>query len=211
MKYDSLIFDLDGTLWDSTEGIVKTWAQVLEHHPEVKRGPVTAGELAANFGLPIDRIAANMFPELSAQERNSLMDECCARENDYLAEHGGALFAGETEVLEKLSSLVPLYIVSNCQEGYIQSFYKGNNTARYFSDCECSGATGLSKGKNISLVIGRNALRSPAFAGDTQGDADAAREAGIPFIFARYGFGEAGWYDEVIDSLQELPAILLKE
>ena len=62
MKIDSLIFDLDGTLWDSSEGIVATWALVLENYPEIHK-KVTAEELASNFGLPLEQIARNMFPD----------------------------------------------------------------------------------------------------------------------------------------------------
>ena len=91
MKIDSLIFDLDGTLWDSSEGIVATWALVLEHYPEIHK-KVTAEELASNFGLPLDQIARNMFPEQTEALRMRLMDECCEQENIYLAEHGGILY-----------------------------------------------------------------------------------------------------------------------
>ena len=82
MKIDSLIFDLDGTLWDSSEGIVATWALVLEHYPEIHK-KVTAEELASNFGLPLDQIARNMFPEQTEALRMRLMDECCEQENTY--------------------------------------------------------------------------------------------------------------------------------
>ena len=152
MKIDSLIFDLDGTLWDSSEGIVATWALVLEHYPEIHK-KVTAEELASNFGLPLDQIARNMFPEQTEALRMRLMDECCEQENIYLAEHGGLLYPKLEETLQKLSEKYPLFIVSNCQDGYIQSFYSGNHTAKYFKDCECIGVTGKSKGANILSLI----------------------------------------------------------
>jgi phosphoglycolate phosphatase-like HAD superfamily hydrolase len=41
--------------------------------------------------------------------------------------------------------------------------------------------------------------------GDTQGDADAARSCGVPFVFARYGFGKADHFDFAIGSFDELP------
>lgn len=36
----------------------------------------------------------------------------------------------------------------------------------------------------------RNGLRDVVYVGDTQGDADACRDAGVPFVFAEYGFGD---------------------
>ena len=203
MKIDSLIFDLDGTLWDSSEGIVATWVLVLEHYPEIPK-KVTAEELASNFGLPLDQIARNMFPEQTEALRMRLMDECCEQENIYLAEHGGILYPKLEETLQKLSEKYPLFIVSNCQDGYIQSFYSGNHTAKYFKDCECIGVTGKSKGANIRLVMERNGLKSPVYIGDTQGDADAAAQAGIPFIYAAYGFGQVKAFDAEIHTFEEL-------
>ena len=112
------------------------------------------------------------------------------------------------QVLKELAGRFPLYIVSNCQKGYIESFLDGNGTRHLFQDWECPGVTGLSKGENISLIIGRNGLRRPAYVGDTQGDADGARQAGIPFIYAAYGFGSVDGYDEKIDSIGDLITLI---
>ena len=209
MKFDGLIFDLDGTLWDSTDGIVATWNELLKEYPEVDK-VVTAEDLSSNFGLPLQQIAANMFPDLTEEKRMFLMDQCCLRENDYLAAHGGTLFEDEFETLAALSASCGLYIVSNCQVGYIDSFYAGNGTGEYFLDQECAEATGLSKGQNIRLVMERNRLKNVVFIGDTQGDADAAREAGVPFIYAAYGFGEVDGYDAKLEQLKDLPELLEK-
>jgi phosphoglycolate phosphatase len=73
----------------------------------------------------------------------------------------------------------------------ISAFLDYHKLHKYFCDFECAGDTGLSKGENLALVISRNGFRAPVFIGDTQGDANAAKAAGIPFIFARYGFGSA--------------------
>ncbi len=202
-KVDSIIFDLDGTLWDSTDGIVKTWGLVLSRNPDVDK-VVTEEDLSANIGLPVERIAANMFPQLPKERQLSLMDDCCRAENIYLAQHGGTLFPDEMDVLEKLSAAFPLFVVSNCQTGYIESFYEGNKTARFFKDQECIGNTGLSKGENIRLVMQRNNLQCPVYVGDTQGDADAAALADIPFVYAAYGFGSVDHYDWKLDSIADL-------
>ena len=36
MKYDGILFDLDGTLWDATEAIAVSWAQALRDAPDVE-------------------------------------------------------------------------------------------------------------------------------------------------------------------------------
>ena len=155
MKRDSLIFDLDGTLWDSSEGIVATWALVLEHYPEIHK-KVTAEELASNFGLPLDQIARNMFPEQTEALRMRLMDECCEQENIYLAEHGGILYPKLEETLQKLSEKYPLFIVSNCQSGYIELFLK--NGYEKTSTASIAKAAGLSASSFFAACENKEAL-----------------------------------------------------
>jgi phosphoglycolate phosphatase len=85
-----------------------------------------------------------------------------------------------------------MYIVSNCQEGYIETFLHYHRLETYFKDFESHGRTKLSKGENIRLVMMRNHIEEAVYIGDTRGDMEAAEQAGIPFIFAAYGFGKIG-------------------
>jgi phosphoglycolate phosphatase len=94
--------------------------------------------------------------------------------------------------------------VSNCQEGYIEAFLDYHKLGKYFLDFENPGRTGLTKGENIKLVIERNQLQHPVYVGDTKGDQEAATFAGIPFVFARYGFGQPETYHFVIDRFDQL-------
>ena len=50
----------------------------------------------------------------------------------------------------------------------------------------------------------RNNLRHAVYVGDTAGDERSARAAGLPFIFAAYGFGQAAAPDAVIGCLRDL-------
>ncbi len=207
MKFDGLIFDLDGTLWDSGEGICQTWREVISRYPEVKN-TVTVEKLHSCMGLPLEEIASRLFPELDDEMQMKLMNECCEYENEYLGKHGGILYPNLKTVLQNLSERYRLFVVSNCQSGYIESFFQAHDTAKYFSDIECYGNTGKSKGENNKLIIDRNALKNSIYIGDTASDAKSALDAGIPFIFARYGFGNVDKYDYVIDSFDQLLEIL---
>ena len=107
--------------------------------------------------------------------------------------------------MKELSKKYKLYIVSNCQDGYIQCFFKAYpHLEQYFMDFECHGSTGLMKADNIRLIADGHSLKNPVYVGDTLGDANASREAGVPFVYARYGFGEVKDFDYVIDSFSEL-------
>jgi phosphoglycolate phosphatase len=210
-KYDSIIFDLDGTLWNSSKPICEAWNIILNRHKEIVREPITIEELGQCMGLPMYDIAAKLFPDEKEEVRNALMDELCEFENGYLEKMGGVLFPGLEATLKELKTKYPLYIVSNCQDGYIEAFIKAHKLEKYFSDTECWGRTRAPKAVSNRTLIERNNLSNPVYVGDTAGDASAAREAEIDFIYAEYGFGEVepSLYVGVIDSFKELKDILL--
>lgn len=207
--YDSIIFDLDGTLWDSTPEVTVAFNKILkEKHPYVT-DEVTIEKLQGLFGLPLDTIAVKLLQSIPEHQAVEVMAECCAYECEYLAEHGARLYGGLEETLKELKKKYKLFIVSNCQEGYIQCFFQANpNLEQYFTDFEYPGRTGKSKADNIRMVIERNHLKAPIYVGDTNGDANAAKEAGVPFVYARYGFGEVEQYEQVIDTLPALLSII---
>ena len=200
-----IIFDVDGTLWDSAKPVAESWTLMLERrYPELAR-IITSDDIYRNMGKTMDAIGADLFPGLAPDKRDEVMDACMRYENEYLADHPGVTYPNMKETLAALSREYGLYIVSNCQEGYIEALMAACGIASYISDTECFGATGRPKGDNIRLVMERNGLEKCLYVGDTAMDQEAAGKAGIPFVFASYGFGQASGADAVIGSLVELP------
>ena len=189
MRYDGVLFDLDGTLWNATEGIARSWAEALRAVPDVKRPP-TIEELEGVMGMTAESLVDTLFPYLSQERGLQIFDLCCVAENKYLTEHGGKLYNGVEELLNGLSQKLPLFIVSNCNHGYIESFLTAHGFASCFRDYEYIGRTGLQKSENIRLVVQRNNLKAPVYVGDTELDRKSAEQAGIDFIHAAYGFGK---------------------
>ena len=183
---------------------------ILSRHEEIHRAPIVETDLNDCMGLPMYDIAAKLFPQEQEQVRNALMDELCTFENGYLAERGGILYPQLAETLYTLSKKYPLYIVSNCQDGYIESFLTAHLMSDFFKDTECWGRTFLPKSESNKILIERNGLKNPVYVGDTSGDAKSAKDAGIDFIYAEYGFGEVSddRYVAKIESFAELSAIL---
>lgn len=200
---DSIIFDLDGTLWDSSDVVVVGWNSVLNNYQGIANA-VTKEDLQGIMGLQVYEAGRKLFPDVDADTQQKILRECCEIECKHLAKQGGRLYEGLEEMLKALSARYKLFIVSNCQAGYIEAFYEYHQLEKYFVDYENPGRTGLSKGENIKLVMDRNNLSSPVYVGDTEGDRKAAEFAGIPFVYASYGFGEVSHYDEKIDYLKEL-------
>ena len=200
---DSIIFDLDGTIWDPIDTVIDAWNGCIKEHNQINR-QLTRTDFEGTMGLQVHEISKKLFPHLAVEVRDQVMQECLNTEEHYLKKQGGQLFDKVEDVLSLLSKKYKLYIVSNCQDGYIESFYEFHNLDKYFSDFENPGRTGLSKGENINLIIERNNLTNPIYIGDTEGDLKASRYAGIPFVYAKYGFGEVSEYDEVINRFEEL-------
>jgi len=205
---EAIIFDLDGTMWNALDGIHLTWTQVVANHSDYRKEPISFEELEGCLGLPMTEIAARLFPSTTAEQQQALMDECCAKENDYLAEHGGILYPRLEETLLKLKKSYQLFVVSNCQPGYIESFIKAHKLEKCFDDIECWGNNLLPKGENNKLIMERNKVTRAVYVGDTAGDEESARVAGIPFIFAKYGFGEAKAPDYILDAFSNLPELM---
>lgn len=196
MKYDGILFDLDGTLWDSTEAVAASWEIALRGQPDVE-APPTREQLEGVMGMTGEQLMATLYPQLSPQRHQELFDLCCQVENGYLREHGGRLYPSLVETLDKLSQKLPLFIVSNCNAEYIPCFLDAHQLHRYFQDWECIGRTGKQKWENIRLVVERNHLQRPVYVGDTAMDQEAAQKAGVPFLHAAYGFGEVTGAPEI--------------
>lgn len=203
MRFDSILFDLDGTLWDAAAQIAAAWSEVIATATEAlapygKGQPLTEADARALCGKPMDEITDLLFGDYPGKQE--LATRCYLHENDYLAVCPGTVYPGVPETLAALSAKLPLYIVSNCQTGYIETFLSGTGLSPYFSGYLSFGDTGMPKGDNIRLLCEREGLRAPVYIGDTQGDADAAAAAGVPFVYASYGFGEVRGCDFVIAS-----------
>lgn len=186
---DSIIFDVDGTLWDSTEIIADAWMEYLreKEHMDME---LTAEQLSKLFGQLLSDIAKAIFPDLPEEEQLRLIDGCCQAEHEALLKKCAPLYENLEETLKELSERYPLYIVSNCQAGYIEVFLASSGFGKYFKGHLCPGDTGLAKAENLVQISRDYNLKSPVYVGDTLGDYNACQKAGVPFIFASYGFGE---------------------
>ena len=202
-----LIFDMDGTLWDSSENVAASWTEKVRLLG-YDRPPITKQDIMSVMGFTMDRIADIIFGDLPKDERMKLLDECGNHENDYLRRHGGVLYPDLEETFIRLREKYHLYIVSNCQSGYIEAFLEYCGFGKYFDDIECYGNNLKEKGDNIALIVKRNSLDKAWYVGDIQGDYDATMKAGLDFIHAAYGFGTIKQTVPELERFSDLPELL---
>ena len=207
MKYESLIFDIDGTLWDSralvAEGYnIQLRAEGLAHLC------VTAEDLKPLFGKVMTQIADAILSPIPESERYALMDRCMATENAYLQENECRIgYPGVKQTLSQLAKSHRLFIVSNSQCGYPELCIRKLGLEDYIQGHLCFGDTGTEKGETIRRLMQKHQITDAVYIGDTQGDCDAANNAGIPFIFAAYGFGQPDHYAAKIEQIEDLLAL----
>ena len=205
---NGILFDLDGTLWDSAPLIAESWNICLDRISDITKR-FTADSVSKLLGKPLEVIFGEFFPELSKKEQIALMVPCLETENRYLFDHPCTLYPDSGKILRILSEKYTLGIVSNCQDGYIELYLKHCGFPELFSDVQYFDGIGKSKGENILRLMRRQNLDRCIYVGDTQGDADAAEEAGIPFIHAAYGYGNVLCCSASATSFSDLPDLIL--
>jgi len=204
MNYESLIFDIDCTLWDSRALVAEGYNAQLRREG-LDHLCVDAERLKTLFGKVMTEIADALFESLPREERYPLLERCMESENAHLHESPCDIgFPGVRETLEKLAENHRLFIVSNSQCGYPELCIRKMGLEKLIQGHLCFGDTGTTKGQTILRLMKEHNIESAAYIGDTQGDLEACEEAGIPFIFAAFGFGNPTHWDARIEKFEDL-------
>ena len=132
---DSIIFDVDGTLWDSVDPVAESWNLAIAENTDMTPD--------------LTEIADALFPQIPLDERMRLLTICFDYENRYLETHPGKMYDGVVDTIRELSLRYPLFIVSNCQCGYIEVMMKSSGIEPYIKDHLCFGETQLSKDQTL--------------------------------------------------------------
>ena len=207
MKFESLIFDIDGTLWDSRALVAEGYNIQLKKEG-LSHLCVTAEDLKPLFGKVMTEIADAILASIPEGERYNLMERCMATENQYLFDNPCDIgYPGIRETMAALTEKYRLFIVSNSQCGYPELCIDKLGIGPYITGHLCFGDTGTSKGKTLRTLMAKYGIENAAYIGDTQGDYEATVEAGIPFIWCAYGFGTPEGYVAKIDRFEELTAL----
>lgn len=209
LHIDSLIFDLDGTLWDSSPTSVRTWTKTFK---DCRLHSLSVSEdfVRSFVGLTLNTTFQLLYPQADEQQYHSFARHFARNEERFLKQQLNPLYPGVDRVLRELAACFPLFIVSNCLGGYIEHFLDQYDLGDVFTDYESYGNTGLPKKENIRILAQRNFLTPPVYLGDTLTDYQAARDNDLPFIWARYGYGQVKEATYQIDHFGELPALIQK-
>jgi phosphoglycolate phosphatase len=207
-KPDSLIFDMDGTLWDAVDTYAASWNIVFAELGINKT--IYREDLAKMVGWEGKKVHAAIMPEFDEEKRQAIYDKVTALRRELLPRDGGILYEGVKEGLKQLSGKYKLYIVSNCGVGIIRLFIDWAGINEHIIDEIAYGVNHMPKHHNIRLLIDKHHLKSPVYVGDTEGDGEQSRLAGVPFVFVSYGFGETDNHDVRFDNFTDLTNYFMK-
>lgn len=205
---NSLIFDLDGTLWDSCDVVKEAWNQGIKNFGLDK--VLKREDIEGTMGLAFAEIFDKLLPEVDFARQVQIGRMCEEIENELIAKSGGVLYPTVMEQIPLLSEIYDLYIVSNCQAGYIETFLKHSNLGSCFKGFLSHGQTKRPKGENIIALKKEHGINASLYIGDTISDWKACEFAKENMIFAGWGFGNIddknvkGQYSSFLDMAIDL-------
>ncbi len=207
-KPDSIIFDMDGTLWDAVDTYAGSWDIVFKERNMNRSMP--RSELAKMVGWEGKKVLETIMPDYDDETRQLIYARVNEVRRELLPKNGGILYQGVKEGLEQLAVKYQLFIVSNCAKGVIRLFMDWAGINEHIIDELAYGVNYMPKNHNIKLLIEKHNLQNPVYVGDTEGDAEQSRLAGIPFVFVSYGFGETDDHDLRFDSFTDFTNYFMK-
>ncbi|WP_029146524.1 HAD hydrolase-like protein [Microbacterium luticocti] len=212
-----ILWDVDGTIIDASEGILRRLSVTLEHfgHPAPRRD-----ELAHWIGPPMfDSFQVNvgMTPEQSSEA--VAYYRALARHDGYLT--GARLFPGVADLIRQVDATgLAQATASSKPEVQVVALMEGFDLAPCFT--ALVGSTPDEKTLSRKADIVAEALRRleaagadtsrPVLIGDRHHDVEGGAEHEVPVIFVRWGFSwpyEADGAQAVVDTVDDLRALLL--
>ena len=112
---ESLIFDVDGTLWDAVALVAEGWNDGLQNMGFAPH--CTEQSIRPLFGKTMTEIAQVVVPGVPQEQAMEVMDRCMDGEMARLRRDPCHIFyPGVKETLTELHKTHRLFIVSNCQQ-----------------------------------------------------------------------------------------------
>ena len=188
MSYDFILFDLDGTLTDSAEGIVNSVVYALER----KGIPYTSKQALRRFvGPPLQA----SFRDYCGFSEEETMDAVRIF-REYFAEKGiyeNEVYEGVPEMLRSLSAAgFTLAVATSKPEAFAKQILERFDLAKYFTVIAGASMDGTDKPTVIRQALSRLNTEPSSrvlMVGDREHDILGAKEVGISSLGVLYGYG----------------------
>ncbi len=185
MDTGHVIFDLDGTLYDTEKVSIEALQTALS---KFNINDVTDDEIRGQFGEVTDTIVRNLVPNMGEKFYMSLKEEIKYQEEKLIPEKG-ELYDGIKEMMDELDKNgYDLSICSNGRVKYIEIVLRTTDIEHYFTHIK-GNEPGKSKADQLDSLLDDLDTDKAVMVGDRYHDIEAAKKVGVPSIGAAYGFG----------------------
>lgn len=192
-KYNSIIFDLDGTLFQTDKLILpafeKTFKQLVEEGYDIDYIP-TKDDLLSVVGLTLDDIWQNLLPNLPAEAHLKANQYLLNNELGSIKEGYGALYPNVVEVLLELKNKgYRLFIASNGLEGYVKGIASAFRIDHLFEAMYSAGEFNTpTKNELVRILLADYNIPSAIMVGDRSSDVEAGIANDLYVIGCNFGF-----------------------
>ncbi len=202
-----IIFDLDGTLWDTLEATYKGANFICA---KMKIDPVNKEKIVTGMGLSFSDIAKHYMPRLDKEIREQIMEQIFVKTREIILEKGAKVYNGVKDIIIELSKSYKLGIVTNNNDEYVKAFLKVANLEEYFNCFIGTASYNMTKGEAIKKLLDENNVTKGIYVGDTKKDMIETEKANAIFIHANYGFDHNFVTKYSINDIKELPELINK-
>lgn len=201
-KPDSLILDMDGTLWDNVSTYAKAWTAGLKKCGYERT--LSRNDMVDLMGKEARVILNTLMPEWTEDMQDTLFEAVIESYQELVPVMKPYIYDGVLEGLELLSNSYKLFLLSNCEKNGLVNFMNHTKTTHLITDYMEHGMNLQPKHYNMQLLTNKHGLKSPVYVGDTNSDSIESSKAGVPFIFMTYGFGHTENYALKFDTFRDL-------
>ena len=201
-----IIFDLDGTLWNTVLTTLEAANIVANKYDEVK--PFERKTIEDGMGLSTEENAKNYMPYLDKESAIKYLKEITKINLQIIENKGAYFYDGVKDTIKELSKKYKLGIVTNSNDDYAKLFLKTSNLEEHFIDYMGAASYNITKGEAIRKMCERNNEPNSYYVGDIKKDMESTIEAKQTFIHARYGFEPNIRCKYHIDDIKELKELI---
>ena len=194
MKYEMIIFDIDGTLWEASEITMIAANTIADEYKEIPK--VSIEDIYKVMGLGKRDIAQILMPNIELSKAMGYVDLQTKLAIDLINKNGAHIYENVSSVIKYLSKKYKLGIITNNFDDYVKLFLEKSNLKSFF------------KKEAIEKMMSRNNVSLACYIGDIKKDMQAAYDANIDFIHAKYGFESNLECEKFINDISELKEIL---
>lgn len=204
-----IIFDLDGTLWETIDATYEAANIIANNHSELRK--ISKETIIRGMGLSSLENAANYMPYIPTEIGINYMKEISDKTSEIININNVTIYNEARETIKKLNKNYKLCIVTNNRDKYVETFLKITNLKEYFIDFIGTASYNITKSEAIKKLVNKYNEEDNYYVGDIKKDKEATKKAGIKFIHAKYGFEPNLKSELYINKIEELPSILKKE